>query len=521
MESLRLYRGDELLREVVLGERPLEVGSALACDLSVDDPEVEARHWLTMHARGTVVAYDVSGTRRGEARHLPIGERVALGRHHSVERAYAEGRTPRLKSGDTAALGVADAAAYAGLELLVGRGAEARRIALRDRPLHIGRDAGNELVLSDGAVSGRHCRLEPVRGGALVRDLGSSNGTFINGVRIERGLINAGASLQVGRSELRFVARDEHNRLAGTRMVAESPKMLALLAEAQRVAILPWPVLIHGESGSGKEGIARLLHEHGRRRGRAFVTLNAGGVPADLIESELFGHERGAFTGASSARRGVFEQADGGTLFLDEIGELPLSLQSRLLRVLDGGEIRRVGAEAARAVDVRLVCATHRDVRAMVAAGSFREDLYYRIARVVLNVPPLRARPEDVRAIASHVLLELEPQLGARVLTADAFACLSSHPWPGNVRELRNVLSSAALAATHGSIEASDVERALQQVGALSAAARISDDSVQQAVQRHAGNLSAAARTLGVARTTLRDRMKTARQPPAQPRRLT
>ncbi|HMI92463.1 MAG TPA: sigma 54-interacting transcriptional regulator [Polyangiales bacterium] len=510
MESLKLYRGDQLVREVQLGERPLEVGSALGCDLSVDDPEVAARHWLTMQARGTVVAYDVSGTRRAEAQHLPIGEHVALGRHHSVVRAYAAGSPARPRSGDTAALGVADAA-HAALELLVGRGAEARRIALRDRPIHIGRDAGNELVLSDLAVSSRHCRIEPVRGAALVRDLGSSNGTFINGVRIERGLISAGASLQVGRSELRFMARDEHQRLAGTRMVAESANMLVLLAEAQRVASLPWPVLVHGESGSGKEGIAELLHEHGPRRGRPFVTLNAGGVPAELIESELFGHERGAFTGASSARRGVFEQADGGTLFLDEIGELPMSLQSRLLRVLDSGEIRRVGAEASRAVDVRLVCATHRDVRAMVAAGGFREDLYYRIARVVLNVPPLRARPEDVRAIAGRVLYELEAQLGSRALTADAFACLAAHPWPGNVRELRNVLSSAALAATGGQIEASDVERALEQVGALSAAARMSDDSVQQAVQRHAGNLSAAARTLGVARSTLRDRMKTTR----------
>jgi DNA-binding NtrC family response regulator len=437
---------------------------------------------------------------------------VALGRHHSVERAYAAGRVARPRSGDTAALGVADAA-HAAFELLIGRGSEARRLALRDRPIHIGRDAGNELVLSDLAVSARHCRIEPVRGAALVRDLGSSNGTFINGVRVERGLISSGASLQVGRSELRFVARDEQQRLAGTRLVAESPNMLAVLAEAQRIASLPWPVLIHGESGSGKEGIAELLHEHGARRSRPFVTLNAGGVPPDLIESELFGHERGAFTGASAVRRGVFEQADGGTLFLDEIGELPLSLQSRLLRVLDSGEIRRVGAESARAVDVRLVCATHRDVRAMVADGGFREDLYYRIARVVLNVPPLRARPEDVRAIACCVLRELEPQLGPRVLTAEAFASLAAHPWPGNVRELRNVLSSAALAATRGSIEAGDVERALIQVGAISAAARISDDSVQQAVRRHAGNLTAAARTLGVARSTLRDRVKTARPP--------
>ena len=510
MEALRLYRGDQLLREVLLGERPLEVGSALGCDLSVDDPEVNARHWLAMQAHGTVVAYDVSGARGSEAQHLPIGERVALGRHHSLERAYGV-QPPLVRSGDTVALGASEAPRDV-LELVVGRGSTARRVQLRDRPIHVGRDPGNELVLDDLAVSARHCRIEPLRGAALVRDLGSSNGTFVNGVRVERGSIGAGAALRVGRSELHVFARDALGRLAGTRMVAESPRMLAVLAEAQRVAALPWPALIHGESGSGKEGIARLLHEHGPRRARPLVTLNAGGVPAELIESELFGHERGAFTGANAARRGVFEQADGGTLFLDEIGELPLALQSRLLRVLDSGELRRVGAESPRAVDVRLVCATHRDLRARVADGSFREDLYYRIARVVLEVPPLRARPEDVRAIASCVLAELEPELGARVLSADALARLAAHPWPGNVRELRNVLSSAALAASRGGIEAADVERALLQLGALSAAARISDESVRLAVDRHAGNLAAAARTLGLARSTLRDRMKTMRE---------
>ena len=509
MDSLRLYRGEQLVREVSLGERPLELGSGLGCDLNVDDPEVAARHWLAMHARGTVVAYDVSGGPRADPRHLPIGERIALGRHHSLERVCEPGPVARLRSGDTAAL-LAQDAPREQLELIVGRGAEARRIPLRDRPIHIGRAASNELVLSDLAVSMRHCRIEPARCGALVRDLGSSNGTYVNGARVERGVLGGGARVQLGRSELLVIARDADERLAGTRLVAEAPNMLAVLAQAQRMAALPWPVLIHGESGSGKEGIAALLHEHGPRRGKPFVTLNAGGVPADLIESELFGHERGAFTGAAAVRRGVFEQADGGTLFLDEIGELPLSLQSRLLRVLDSGEIRRVGAEGARAVDVRLVCATHRDVRAMAVDGRFREDLYYRIARLVLEVPPLRARPDDVLAIARRVLLELEPDLGARSLAPAALVRLSAHPWPGNVRELRNVLSSAALAASASVIEPAEIECALQRVGALSSAARLSDDSVQRALERNGGNLSAAARALGMPRSTLRDRLKPA-----------
>ena len=230
-------------------------------------------------------------------------------------------------------------------------------------------------------------------------------------------------------------------------------------------------------------------------------------MPRDLIESELFGHERGAFTGASQSRRGVFEQADGGTLFLDEIGELPLALQARLLRVLENGEVRRVGAETARKVDVRVVCATHRDLRAMVAEGGFRQDLYFRLARVVLEVPPLRARGEDVTLLANHFLRELAPVIGPKQLSEQAFARLRAHAWPGNVRELRNVLSAAAFASAAPRIERAELERALERLGAAGARGP-SGDGLREAIEQHGGNISAAARALGLSRTTLRDRLK-------------
>jgi predicted ATP-dependent protease len=341
METLKVFRGDQLLAQVVLAERPLELGSGRGCDLVIDDPEVAERHWLAMRRLGTVVAYDVSTGRSARPRHLPLDSRVPLGRDHSLLRESGAPALPRLH-GDTENL-ASGRARGATLTLVVGRGVDARKLRVCDRPVHVGRAPENDLILPDRAASSRHCRLEPSGDGLLLRDLGSSNGTFVNGVRVDRALLASGASIRVGRTEICVVERDTEGRIRGTGLIAESASMLAVLAEAERAAQLPWAALIVGESGSGKEGIAELLHVRGPRKARPFVALNAGGVPAELVESELFGHERGAFTGASGVRRGVFEQAEGGTLFLDEIGELPLALQARLLRVLETGEVRRVG----------------------------------------------------------------------------------------------------------------------------------------------------------------------------------
>jgi DNA-binding NtrC family response regulator len=511
METLKLYRGDQLLAQVALGERPLELGRAVSCDLVVDDPDLAARHWLTVRRLGTVVAYDVSMGRRGQPQHLPLGMRVALGRDHSVLREHHPRASSDAKHADRerdTELIASPHSREAGLMLVVGVGADARKLRVQDYPIHVGRGDDNHIVLSDRAASHFHCRLEPSAEGLLLRDLDSSNGTFVNGVRVDRALVEAGAQIRVGRSELRLVARDPSGRVGGSELVAESPSMLAVLAEAQRFASFPWPALILGESGSGKEGIAAVLHASSGRRG-PLVALNAGGVPSGLVESELFGHERGAFTGASSARRGAFEQAEGGTLFLDEIGELPLSLQARLLRVLESREVRRVGGESARSIDVRVVCATHRDLRSMVAAGSFRQDLYFRIARLVLEIPPLRARREDIRVLCDHFLRTLDAQVGPRELSREAFDRLLGYRWPGNVRELRNVLCAAAVMVGARRIELVHVDRAIERIGGVRHAnPALELGAVKEALEHHGGNLSAAARSLGMPRSTLRDRLK-------------
>jgi transcriptional regulator with AAA-type ATPase domain len=503
---LVLYREETVVMRLPLGERPLEVGRAPGCDVTLDDPELAERHWLVMRQRGTVVAYDVSSrARRVRSQHVALGQRFAVGRHHALVREHEKQRSSALER-DTEALAERGASGEsAKLYVVVGEGSSARALRVGDEPLHIGRGADNDVELTDRAVSARHCRFEPCGDGLLLRDLGSANGTLVNGVRIASALVRGGAHIRVGRTDLHLVGRDAP-RAGQAVLIAAAPAMLSAIAQAERAARLDWPALVLGESGTGKEGIAQLLHERGPRRAQPYVTLNSGGVPGELIESELFGHERGAFTGASSMRRGVFEQADGGTLFLDEIGELPLPLQARLLRVLESGEVRRVGAESTRRVNVRLVCATHRDLRALAANGQFRADLYFRIARSVIELPPLRARLEDVAPIAAHVLAGLLPVLGEKVLASAAIERLRGYSWPGNVRELRNVVSAAAASTVGVSIERSDIELALARLGARDVA--LSEETIDDALEQHGGNISAAARSLGVPRTTLRDRLR-------------
>jgi two-component system response regulator GlrR len=505
---LTLYREQTVMLRLALGERPLEVGRAPSCDIVIDDPDLAERHWLLMRQRGTVVAYDVSTReRRTRSQHVALGQPFAVGRHHTLVREDDRQRAVNALDRDTEALVAGDAGGSTHTFLVIGHGVSARALKLGEQPLHIGRGPGNDLELSDRAVSARHCRLEPCGHGLLLRDLGSANGTLVNGVRIESALVRDGAQLRVGRTDLHLVNRGGPRADEGRGgLVATTGPMLSAIAQAERAAQLDWPALILGESGTGKEGIARLLHERSARRTRPYVTLNAGGVPSELIESELFGHERGAFTGASGLRRGVFEQADGGTLFLDEIGELPLALQARLLRVLESGEVRRVGGESARSVNVRLICATHRDLRGLATTGAFRADLYFRIARSVIELPALRARLDDIGPIARHVLEGVAGVFGGKSLSNEAIARLRGYSWPGNVRELRNVVSAAAAATQGPVIERVDVELALTKLSAREVS--LSQETLEDALRHNDGNVSAAARSLGLPRTTLRDRLR-------------
>ncbi|MFZ5479802.1 MAG: sigma 54-interacting transcriptional regulator [Myxococcota bacterium] len=316
-----------------------------------------------------------------------------------------------------------------------------------DRDLvRIGSKAGADVVLRDPTVSRVHAEILRVAQGTLLRDLESTNGIFVGNVRVREVFLDPDTRFRIGNTALVYVPDDDVIEIVPSRssqvgdMFGESVAIREVFGVLERVAPTDVTVLFHGETGTGKELAARALHAQSRRADGPFVVFDCSAVAEQLIESELFGHERGAFTGALAARPGVFEAADGGTLFIDEIGELPLALQPRLLRVLEQREVRRVGSNQPRTVDLRIVAATNRNLRDEAAAGRFREDLYYRLAVVEARLPPLRERLDDVPRLAAHLLA----RAGAQVrLAPDVEALFAQYWWPGNVRELNNVLMRA------------------------------------------------------------------------------
>ncbi len=316
--------------------------------------------------------------------------------------------------------------------------------------IRVGARAGADLTLRDAKVSRTHFEIRLDAQGYRLRDLESTNGTFVAGLRVRDVYVPPGASIYVGDTRLRFDPLDESveielasvDRYAG--LVGRSVVMREMFARLALIAPTEATVLVTGETGTGKELVAEALHGQSRRRGGPFVVLDCGAIPANLMESEAFGHERGAFTGATAAHVGAFERADGGTLFLDEIGELPLELQPKLLRALERKEIRRVGGAAMKKVNIRVVAATNRDLAVEVNRGRFREDLYYRLAVAHVAVPPLRERREDIPLLVEHIVASL-PGGRERAPRAETIELMQRHEWPGNVRELRNLVERAVL----------------------------------------------------------------------------
>ncbi len=394
-------------------------------------------------------------------------------------------------------------------------------------PLVVGSAEEAGIALSDGTVSRYHLELTPRGDGVHVRDLGSTNGTYVAGVRVQDALVEDEVTLTVGTTRLRvrFLEEDLGAPVARASFGAalgDSPAMRQLFGMLARIAPTQSTVVLLGETGTGKEVLARAIHDTSLRAAGPFVVFDCASVAPSLIESELFGHVRGAFTGAISDRQGAFLRAHGGTLFLDEIGELPLELQPRLLRVLEDGLVRRVGDDKSRSVDVRIVAATHRDLEKEVESGRFRRDLFFRLAVAPVMVPPLRDRTEDIGLLASHFWRSANPEVGppARLL-----ALLARQRFPGNVRELRNVIERAValFGGAQGMDGVADQEleaqlfaaprELLARPAAPSAAAPTGElderERILDALQRCAGNQTLAAKMLGISRGTLLTRLDT------------
>ena len=325
---------------------------------------------------------------------------------------------------------------------------QGRQIALGPGVHRVGKAEGCALVLSDPAVSRQHLELEVTAAGVVVRDLGSTNGSFLGGTRFREVTIGVGAVVQVGATSMRLCGPEDvgptlspSNAERFGRMVGRSLRMRELYAVLERMAASDAPVLIEGETGTGKEVCAEALHAASGRAAGPFVICDLGGVSRSLLESELFGHVRGAFTGAERDRKGLFAEAHGGTLFLDEIGELELDMQPRLLRAIEQRRVRPVGASSYRDVDVRVVAATNRDLGEEVRAGRFREDLFHRLAVVRLTLPALRERKEDLPLLVEALLAGVTPEA---TVPPETLALLAEYDWPGNIRELKNVLERAS-----------------------------------------------------------------------------
>jgi DNA-binding NtrC family response regulator len=312
----------------------------------------------------------------------------------------------------------------------------------------LGSHPSNDMALEDPTVSRFHCEIRVSPKGARVKDLDSLNGVVLDGVQVAEGYLRGGSLLRLGRTVVRFDFSPDSNRLQMSErtrfgsLVGNSVAMRMCFALLERAATRDVTVLLEGETGTGKSQAAQSIHQESARRDKPFLTVDCGAIPADLLESELFGHEKGAFTGAAARRIGAFEEAQGGTVFLDEIGEMPAELQPKLLRVLEAREIRRVGTNTYVPVDVRIIAATNRDLRAEVNAGRFRSDLFFRLAVLRIALPSVRQRPEDLPLLVEQILTTLgaDPERTQALRTHGFLSRLSQAAWPGNVRELRNYL---------------------------------------------------------------------------------
>jgi two-component system, NtrC family, response regulator GlrR len=368
----------------------------------------------------------------------------------------------------------------------------------------VGTGDGADLVLSDPTVSRYHCEIVLEQGRAIIRDLASKNGTLVDGVTILAAPLSDGAALTLGKTTIRF-AREPGalQPLMSTRdrfgaLVGRSIAMRSIFAVLERAAASEATVLLRGETGTGKDLTAASIHQESARRDAPFVIVDLAAAPGPLLASDLFGHVKGAFTGADRDREGAFERAHGGTVFLDEIGDLDPDLQPQLLRVLETKTVQRIGSSARVPVDVRVIAATHRDLRADVNSRRFRADLYYRLAVLEITLPPLRERSDDIPLLVEAIAADLDEP--AAVRDPAWVAALLKHPWPGNVRELRNHVERA-IGLGRNATTASEIDVSIPLKEARNRWVHLFESRyLAELLRAHKNNVSAAARAAGIDR---------------------
>ena len=525
MAQLLFYRGDDLLIEYRLSSSRTSIGRADSCDVAIPGDAVSRTHCFVIQRDDGLEVVDRSRhgiTVDGETvkrAGLVDGTEIGIGGYRVLLRMAADTAGP-----------TAEVIPDRGFEVLVDAGTDALVVEHACLVVLSGPDEGSKKVLRKSRMSvGRrqsdvrfrdetltedHCFLRVSRGRVMVEP--GQGAAYIDGERVRMITpLYADETLSLGANLLRVERSiDEEVPFAKTfgAMVGECKMMLSVFGILRRMAAHHYPVLITGESGTGKELAARGIHEHSMRASGNFVAVNCGAIAVNLFESELFGHEKGAFTDASSRKDGAFHAADGGTLFLDEVGELSEDAQAKLLRALEGGEIRRVGSTTVEYPDVRVLAATNRNLTREVREGRFREDLFFRLNVLSVVLPSLRERPTDMAMLCALICKDLHPEAH---VTDEALEVLTRHRWPGNVRELRNVLTRAYVIGGaridkralqfHVIDDGPDAAVDLPNTGTLKDAEK---GYIQAVLGRHDGNRSAAARELGLARSTLHYKMK-------------
>ncbi|MFZ3065410.1 MAG: sigma 54-interacting transcriptional regulator [Nitrospirota bacterium] len=407
------------------------------------------------------------------------------------------------------------------VKLAVTKGRELGKEFVIDKGLlRIGSKKENDVVIADDTVSRHHAVIEEKKGQYIIRDLESTNGTFVNGLQVSEAFLNEGSIIRLGNTELRFIPVEEKIELTPSKkdrfgdIVGKSKEMKEVFGILEKVSKTGATILITGETGTGKELVAKAIHENSNRSKKPFVVIDCSAIARNLIESELFGHEKGAFTGAVSTRHGAFETANGGTIFLDEIGELEPDMQPRLLRVLEAREIKRVGSTNIIPVDVRIIAATNRDLSAEIMKNRFREDLFYRLSVININLPQLRDRKDDISLLIDY-FIKTNKARKVKGVAKETLNILINYRWPGNVRELRNVIERAIALGASDYIEPKDLILLKPQASEKDTAdlsgktlEEIEKSAIIQTLKAHKGNKTTTAKALGIAYSTLYEKMK-------------
>lgn len=510
-------------------EGSLSIGRSLNNDVVLQDPLISKTHaLLNATSQGwTLTDRSRNGTRvNGQSvttQDLQINDDIQAGSFHMrlIKEVDAEDTVVRERLDQTQMLSynVAQKEIQTGQIYLQQTQPISRKHKWKSPMMTLGKDPQNMITMTDDYASGFHCKITQQDERFFLKDLGSTNGTFVNDQKVLETELSHGDTIRIGKAQFSFFLQKEKISIQPKStdqmddMVSQDPAMQTVFQLIQTVAPTDATVFIHGETGTGKELVARALARQSNRMSKPFLTVNCGAISKDLIESELFGHEKGAFTSAHQQRKGLFEQAHTGTLFLDEIGELPLDLQAKLLRVLETGEIRRVGASQSIFVDVRIISATHRDLANMVQNKRFREDLMYRLWVIPITLPPLRDRAGDIEKLAEHFLQRDALAIGQpqKKLDDDALTLLTQHHWPGNIRELKNIIQRAVILSrdaptiTSEHIQMLNVQKESSEPGIElnGTLADVEKQAILATLNKLDWNKTQTAKTLGIAKSTL------------------